>query len=429
MKNLGNFYAGQTIRGSFNSRSTSGAPITLAGTPALAVYKDGNTTQVTTGVTLTVDFDSVTGHHLYEIVTTDAFYTKASDFRVVLTAGTVDSVSVVGVEVGSFSIENRSDELILRNAFVSTRLAIGTVTSQTELILTGGPTNNIGNVMAIIYDNDDAAARVVAEGSYVGSTGTLTLTATTGITVTTSDTVTLVAVSAASTDVNVTQWGGTAVASANVLIDGAITAAKIAADAITDAKVAADVTIASVTGSVGSVLGGINTAAGTITTLDALDTAQDTQHGTTRTAIPATSAIADAIWDEALSGHSTAGTAGLALATASSGGVDPSVLADAIWDEALSGHATAGTAGKALTDVLGDTAELQADWANGGRLDLLIDALPTAAAIADAVWDEATSGHATAGTYGASVLIIGVGYTHTRSASTSNSDTATITRS
>lgn len=40
-----------------------------------------------------------------------------------------------------------------------------------------------------------------------------------------------------------------------------------------------------VTGSVGSVLGGINTTGGTITTLDALDTAQDSQHNTTQTAI------------------------------------------------------------------------------------------------------------------------------------------------
>jgi hypothetical protein len=39
------------------------------------------------------------------------------------------------------------------------------------------------------------------------------------------------------------------------------------------------------TGSVGSVTGGINTAAGVITTLDALDTAQDSQHGTTQTAV------------------------------------------------------------------------------------------------------------------------------------------------
>src|SRR5262245_32893201 len=39
-------------------------------------------------------------------------------------------------------------------------------------------------------------------------------------------------------EVNTTHWAGTAVASANVLIDGAITAAKIASDAITSAKVA-----------------------------------------------------------------------------------------------------------------------------------------------------------------------------------------------
>jgi hypothetical protein len=38
--------------------------------------------------------------------------------------------------------------------------------------------------------------------------------------------------------VDTVQWGGTAVASANVLIDGAITAAKIASNAITDAKIA-----------------------------------------------------------------------------------------------------------------------------------------------------------------------------------------------
>ena len=47
----------------------------------------------------------------------------------------------------------------------------------------------------------------------------------------------------------------TAVTTVNGLAAGVITAASIAADAITDAKVASDVTIASVTGSVGSVTG------------------------------------------------------------------------------------------------------------------------------------------------------------------------------
>lgn len=53
-----------------------------------------------------------------------------------------------------------------------------------------------------------------------------------------------------------------------------------------------------VVGSVGSVVGGINTGSGTITTLDALDTAQDSQHSTTQTAIgdvPTANENADAL--------------------------------------------------------------------------------------------------------------------------------------
>ncbi len=183
MKNLRDFAAKQIVRGSFNSRSTSGAPITLAGTPSLVVYKNNGTTEQT-GVTLNVDFDSKTGYHIFEIDTDDAFYQKNCDYSVVIAAGTVDSVSVVGVEVGFFSIENRTEETIRRNAFVATDLAIGTVTSQTVFVLTSGPTNDVANVMAIFADTSASGAQVVAEGSYVGSTGTLTLAAATPITVT-----------------------------------------------------------------------------------------------------------------------------------------------------------------------------------------------------------------------------------------------------
>lgn len=63
---------------------------------------------------------------------------------------------------------------------------------------------------------------------------------------------------------------------------------------------------------------------------------------------PTAAAVADAVWDEVLSGHTTSGTAGNALSTASSGGVDPAVLADAIWDEIMSGHTSAGSAGAFL---------------------------------------------------------------------------------
>lgn len=39
-----------------------------------------------------------------------------------------------------------------------------------------------------------------------------------------------------------------------------------------------------------------------------------------------------------------------------------------------------------IAAILADTNELQTDWANGGRLDLILDALPTAAENATAIW-------------------------------------------
>jgi hypothetical protein len=119
MKYLGDIQSGTTIRGSFNTRGPDGAPMTIV-SPTLSVYKDANTTETTTGVTLTSDFDSRVGHHVFAVATSDAFYSTGSDFRIVLTAGTVDGVSVVGVEVGSFSIENR---IVTSNSLSSSAIA------------------------------------------------------------------------------------------------------------------------------------------------------------------------------------------------------------------------------------------------------------------------------------------------------------------
>ena len=109
---LGDFAEDAMVRGAFNTRAkATGAPIIIAGTPTLAVYKDANAVESTAGVAaISIDFDARTGHHLFAIDTSaDAFYATGSDYRIVLTAGTVDGESVVGVEVGSFSIENRGN--------------------------------------------------------------------------------------------------------------------------------------------------------------------------------------------------------------------------------------------------------------------------------------------------------------------------------
>ena len=103
--NLGDFLAGDTIDFKFNTH-VDGAPTTLAGTPSLTCYKDNSTTQDADGITLSVDFDSVTGLHHVRITTASdgTFYANGSRFSVVIAAGTVGGNSVVGGVLREFSL-------------------------------------------------------------------------------------------------------------------------------------------------------------------------------------------------------------------------------------------------------------------------------------------------------------------------------------
>lgn len=112
MRYFGDYAANATIYFDFSTQKADGTPITLAGTPALAVYKDDNTTQSTAGITLTVGFDGVTGMHNVKLELTDAFYATGHDYSVQITQGTVDGVSVAGRVLGHFSIQNRYSQAI-----------------------------------------------------------------------------------------------------------------------------------------------------------------------------------------------------------------------------------------------------------------------------------------------------------------------------
>lgn len=209
---IGDFATSTVVYGKFTTyRPSTGAPFTLAGTPALSVYKDNSTTQSTTGVTLTVDFDGVTGLHHFAIDTSadGTFYAAGSFFDIVITTGTVDSVSAVGTVVGSFTLAKGAAFARLgAPAGASVSADVAAVKAETATILSD--TNDIQTRLpaALVSGRIDASVGAMA---------------------------------------------------ANVL-----TATAIAADAITDAKVAADVTIASVTGAVGSVTAGVSVAAGGI---------------------------------------------------------------------------------------------------------------------------------------------------------------------
>lgn len=186
--------------------------------------------------------------------------------------------------------------------------------------------------------------------------------------------------------VNVTQFGGVAGTFASGIPEvkvasiaaNAITATAIASDAITAAKVA-DGTIDAATFAAGA----INAAAIATGAIDADALAAD-----------AVAEIADGVWDEATSGHSTAGSTGKALTDASSAG-DP-------WSTALPGAYGAGTAGYLIGTNLdatvssrlatsGYTAPLSAAGTRtalglaSANLDTQLGDLPTAVENADAL--------------------------------------------
>lgn len=242
---------------------------------------------------------------------------------------------------------------------------------------------------------------------------------------------------------------------------GAINAAAIGADAITDAKVASDVTIASVTGSVGSVVGmaasdvaaikaktdnlpsdpadqslviaatdavmtrlgtpaGASVSADVGTVIGRLPTALvggriDASVGAmaagvvTATAIAADAITASKIADGAIDAATFAAGAINAAAIATDAITAAKLAADAVT-EIQAGLATStnlaivagyldteiGTLVSNVAAVLADTNELQTDWANGGRLDLILDA----AGSAGDPWITALPGAYAAGTAG-----------------------------
>jgi hypothetical protein len=257
-----------------------------------------------------------------------------------------------------------------------------------------------------------------------------------------------------------------AVLDATAIASNAITAAKIATDAITSAKVA-DGALTAAKFASGAFDAVWSVAARLLTAGTNIVLAKGT--GVTGFNDPTVGAIADQVWDEAIAGHAGAGSTGEALAGATA--PTAAAVADAVWDEALAGHAAGGSAGAALTGagsagdpwsttvpgaygagtagerigripnvaaggnggiVLADAggrAKVDVErWQTGtpnalqsGRVDANAQVVgdksgyalsvtpPTAGAIADAVWDEATAGHQTSGTTGRALTDSGGG--------------------
>jgi hypothetical protein len=176
---IGDFSAGAVARYLF-ATTAGGVPTTLAGTPAVSIYKDNNTSEGTTGVSLSVDYDSRTGLNLLAIdLSADpTFFSAASDFTAVITAGTIGGATAVGRVLCQFSIANRSTSAILTllttvATYVDTEVAaIKAKTDQLTFTLSG-------KVDASIQAAGDFAQ---AAADKIWSSVTRTLTSASGLT-------------------------------------------------------------------------------------------------------------------------------------------------------------------------------------------------------------------------------------------------------
>ena len=119
MSYVGDIRLGDTLDVKFCTVNGSGAPTTLAGTPVISAYVNNSTTEITAGITLTVDFDTKTGlHNVRVIATSGNGYAAGNNYQLVITTGTVNAVSVVGYVVAQLSIRARPVTVALSNTDV-----------------------------------------------------------------------------------------------------------------------------------------------------------------------------------------------------------------------------------------------------------------------------------------------------------------------
>lgn len=106
---LGDFPLNGIVYFGWNSNDQLGASVTRATNGTVSVYKDDGTTQTTTGVTDTEDFDGLTGVHWVKVDTSadGTFYATGHDFAIVLSGAVIDGRTVNAV-LAFFSINNRT---------------------------------------------------------------------------------------------------------------------------------------------------------------------------------------------------------------------------------------------------------------------------------------------------------------------------------
>lgn len=150
---LGDFEVGKTVYIHFTTHAADDSlvnPSAAFTASDFRIYKNDSDTQRTStaGITVASPFDSVVGRHLIAIDTSNnahaGFYAAGNDYRVeVDSAKTIDGVDQSGVVVGTFSIQNRYAPAALDAAGIRAALGLSAANLDSQLTGISSKTTNL----------------------------------------------------------------------------------------------------------------------------------------------------------------------------------------------------------------------------------------------------------------------------------------------
>lgn len=155
---IGDRQLGELITFTFNSYGTNSAPIAPSSAFAasdIKIYRitDGTVKSTSNGISVISPFDSITGQHRVAIDTSNAsgdvgFWASGYDYESKLvTAKTVNSISVSGAFLSRFSLQNRY-ALLSDNAITSSKIVNGALNSKGNWTQSGFNVLTDNNVIA-----------------------------------------------------------------------------------------------------------------------------------------------------------------------------------------------------------------------------------------------------------------------------------------
>ena len=311
----------------FTTRNTTGQPSALTWSTGIGIYKGGDTTPSTAGLTVTTTFDSIVGlNHIGLDLSAHAFYEVGQDYACILTSGTVNSVDISGETLFNFSIENRFSTEAAMDALGQYGPSTHTTTDVFDQAKNALSTNGLDHLVPYhatvttsgtsVNFTDSGLARSVAN-HWLGNKVTF-------VSGTTENQLLTRIITASSTAglVTFTPAANSAIASG----DGF--ALQAAHDGVLDLDASGFVKVQ-----------------GTINDLDTLDSNMDTQFAT----LPTTAEL-DTAFVAQLASTAHKDNISTALATYGVSTMTTDTVADAIWDETLTGsnHNDSNSAGKRL---------------------------------------------------------------------------------